>query len=158
MKSNLPSHEKIIRSGHNFCINVITAELSRCANLWPDWVIKIRVIAKRTVTRFRLWAHDNFVTCVIMLGWGIDHVKPLHYKNKIRNHYRWSKDYCLRLHSCISCIEVQHTCTFEGSGCTKKKFYIMKLYVIGLLCWEGISDLIKAHVGLSSTLVITMTS
>ena len=44
-----------------FCTCHNSSAVVTCANLWPDWIIRIIIIAKRIFTWFLLWAHKPFV-------------------------------------------------------------------------------------------------
>ena len=37
-----------------------------CANLWPDWVIRIQFESKQIFMKFQLWAHGPFVRCFLV--------------------------------------------------------------------------------------------
>ena len=61
------NHE--IRSQFCTCHGNLSA--MACANLWPDWIIQIRIVSKR-ILRFQLWAYESLVKCV--LPWPACHI------------------------------------------------------------------------------------
>ena len=44
-----------------FCTCHDSLAVVTCAKLWPDWIIRIKINAKRVFTRFQPWAHKSLV-------------------------------------------------------------------------------------------------
>ena len=73
-----------------------------CANLWPDWIIRITVTAKRIFTSFELWAHTPFMkwspgSCFTSVSQALqNNLAKIH---NIRNHIH-GKNFKLKLCTC----------------------------------------------------------
>ena len=48
-------NDDLIRT--QFCTSNDSWAVVTCANLWPDWIIRIMITAKRMFTRFKWWSH-----------------------------------------------------------------------------------------------------
>ena len=51
-----------------FCTCHDSSAVVACINLWPHWIIRIKMKLKRIFTRFELWAHGPYVKQVPGLG------------------------------------------------------------------------------------------
>ena len=76
----------LIRS--QFCTCHDSSAVMTCANVWPDWIIRITITVKIFFRRFRIWTHVLFVRWVL----GPNVLEALYCTSA----YKWVPDVCTR--------------------------------------------------------------
>ena len=57
-----------MKNGHNLACHDWYPVIVSCEKYWPNWIVRIRIVAKRIFPRFQFWALKSFVKWILKAG------------------------------------------------------------------------------------------